>query len=88
MVLRVEKSLPALREAIAAKLLTTCNRWRAQEEEPPITRAAFLRALQLASISIDVKTTSLIFECDDLFEDHGVELRLTPKGRITDVALA
>jgi hypothetical protein len=87
-VARVEKSQASLRAAIAQKLLPTCNRWRSQAGERPVTSAAFVRALQLASISVGARSTSLIFECDELLEDHGVEVRLNPKGKPGAISLA
>lgn len=79
----------ARRIAVAISGATSfCNRWRKQAEAKPVSRAAFIRALRLASISVQDRASSLIFECGDLFEDHGLEVCLDAKGHVGTIDLA
>ncbi len=85
---QVERELVSLRGRIADKKLALCNRWRKQAEAKPVSRAAFIRALRLASLSVQDTESSLIFECGDLFEDHGLEVCLNAKGQVGTIDLA
>ena len=82
-----ERHLAALRGQIADALLALCNRWRKEAGAKPVSRTAFLKPLQLMSVTVEGKAASLIFECGDLFEDHGIEVCLGARGGVGSIDL-
>ncbi len=86
-VLRIEQSLPKIRDAIAAELLDTYNdAWR--EGGRPMSTTAFKRRQQLESMVIDSRRITLHFDCAGLFTDHVVEVRMSPRLKVSEVCLA
>ncbi len=85
---RAERSLAKLRNAAARKLLALYNqRWR--QTGPALSKAAFARRLKVTSIVVDTSgQTDVLFNTDNLFADHVVEVRIAPSGRLTQIALA
>jgi hypothetical protein len=83
----VEQMLPVIREGIATKLLGTYNDiWR--EDAPVLSAAAFKRRQVLHSIGVCKQRITVHFDCDGLFTDHGVEVRMSPRLRIQEVLIA
>jgi hypothetical protein len=84
---RTLKQLPSIRGAVARKLLGLYNgTWR--EGRPKLSRAAFLERISLSSIIVAPERVTIHFEADEMFTDHGIEVRLGPRGAVSHVDLA
>jgi hypothetical protein len=86
-VLHVEAHLPSFREAIADELLDVCNlNWR--DGERPVSRTAFKRQLTLDSVDVADRRVTIHLACGDLFSGHVVEVRMSPRGKVSEILLA
>jgi hypothetical protein len=87
LLLRTEKQLPSVRGAIARELLGTYNgTWR--HGRPKLSRAAFLKRITLTSINLAPERVTLYFGADGMFTEHAIEVRLGPRGAISEVTIA
>lgn len=85
--LQVEKRLPKISQAVADDLLDQCNgTWR--PTEPPLSPAAFKRQLSPTSLHIAAGRVTLDLAAGDLFGDHIVEVRMSPRGKINEILIA
>lgn len=83
----IERALPRIRETIAHRLLATYNQtWR--EGGEPLSPIAFQRRHVLESVDLTSRRITLFFECGQLFADHVVEVRMSPRLKVTEVCLA
>ena len=87
-IVAVERRLAAVRVAIAAKMVPIYNRgWR--DGAPRLTATALRRSLSLQSIAVQTSgRVDAIFDCGDHFTDHGIEVRITARGKISEIGLA
>jgi hypothetical protein len=84
---QLEAGLPSILDAIIRKTLDLYNStWR--QEGAVLTAAAFRKRLALESVVIDEERTTAFFDCDGLFTDHIIEVRMSPRGRITEICLS
>jgi hypothetical protein len=85
--LRTERALPAIRDAVARKTLPLYNdNWR--ERRPKLSRTAFLGKIRLASIQVAPKRITVYFDPKQLFFGHVIEVRIRPNGKVSEVCLA
>jgi hypothetical protein len=83
----LEAALPAILDAIVGKMFNVYNStWR--QRAPALTSDEFKSRLALSSIVIGDKRTTAYLDCDSLFTDHVIEVRMAPDGRITEICLA
>jgi hypothetical protein len=83
----LEGALPAFLEAITVEMLELYNStWR--EEGPVLSVADFKRRLSLSSVVVGEERTTAYFDCDGLFTDHVIEVRMSPGGSVTEICLA
>lgn len=83
----VERGVARLREAASEKLLATYNEvWN--DGSQSISAAQFRRALKISTIHIAPGRTTVHLSCGDMFGEHGVELRLTPRGSVSEILVA
>ncbi len=83
----IEQRFAVLRQACADKLLELHNeRWN--EGGPLTTPAAFKRALTLNSIHVHEGRTTVYLGAGDLYRDHGIEIRLSPRGRVREIMVS
>jgi hypothetical protein len=86
-ILRLERGMASLRDAIADHLLELYNdNWRGRRKA--LSRAAFKRRPTLKSVVVSPGRTTLYFDDDGLFLRHTIEVRMSPRGRISEVCLA
>ncbi len=84
---RVDDELVKIRNQIADSLLQTYNtEWR--QNGRALSRSGFVKRLSLSSVIVQAGRTTVYFTADELFIDHGVEVRLTARGRISEVLVA
>jgi hypothetical protein len=86
---QIERGLAGLREAIAEELLDTYNdSWRDDGDGKRLSRAAFKRRPSLQSVVVASGRTTVYFDDDELFLGHTIEVRLSARGRVSEVCLA
>ena len=85
---RAERNLDKLRSGAARKLLAIYNqRWR--RDAPALSKTAFAARLKVTSIVVEVNgQTNVLFDAEELFADHAVEVVIARSGRLTQIALA
>jgi hypothetical protein len=60
--------------------------WR--EDGPLLSDAAFKERLSLSSVVVGEDRTTAYVDCDGLFTDHVIEVRMSPEGRVEEICLA
>jgi hypothetical protein len=84
---RTERGMSAIRDRIGSELLGLYNQsWR--EGGPKLSRKAFLRRIELSSINIAPSRVTVYFDAGGLFTDHVVEVRIGPRGAISEVCVS
>ncbi len=85
--LRAERNLPMIRDAAADELLAVCNEsW--SDGRGPVSRAAFKRELSPNSMHVFPSGVILYLGSGELFADHGVEVRLSEGGEVSEVLVS
>ena len=87
---RIRDTEPALRAAIAQKMLDLAEDWRDQEEQPePITLESFAERIRLTSVLMHTDdNTELYYNDDEIFLGHVVLANLGSDAQLEDVTIA
>ncbi len=90
MFVRIRDAEPALRAAIAQKMLELAEDWRDEDEQPePITLESFARRIKLTSILMHTDdNTELFYSDDEIFLGHVVLANLGSDAQLEDATIA
>lgn len=84
---RLDAAWPAIEKAIVRnKLGLYNNNWR--DRRRVLTAQEFLARIRIESIVIAPRRTTLYFKDGGLFLGHAIEVRMSPRGAVTEVCLA
>jgi hypothetical protein len=84
---RIDDDLTKLRDDIADDLLELYNtEWR--QSGRALSRAGFKKRLSLNSVIVQTGRTTAHFGAGSLFADHGIEVRISPRGKVREILLS